>query len=309
MIVRQFQILLVALFVGLTSSGDPAVAESVNSMNFQTTLTVARVSGNPRKHIPALDALGHYLASHLGDLGIARHQLVLARDVAHLDELLRNGEADIVSETVFTALQLERSVGAELLLREWKSGVPTYHTVFFTRKDSGISALSDLVGRTIAFEDPGSTSAYFVPMLTLRREGLALFELETEETDPADNAVNYRFAHSETSIAAWVARGRVDAGVLSNLDWSDPERMPIPMKSELEIFYETPGVIRSLLLVRGDLSPALKEGVRNVLTTMHENEEGREVLSKYFKVARFDELTGQARQDLDHAKLLLAELE
>jgi phosphonate transport system substrate-binding protein len=221
-------------------------------------------------------------------------------------ELLRAGEVDIVRATAFTALTLEDEAGAEIFLREWRKGVAFYHTVFFTRKENPIRSLSDLAGKTIAFEDPGSTSAYFVPMLTLRCEGLSLVDLSAAGAAKSDDAVNFVFAESEVNIVGWVVRGRADAGVLSNLEWVDPEKAPASLRHNLRIFHKTPPVLRSVLLVRDGLSPALKARLKDLLVTMHESDEGRAALAAV-KAARYDEIIGEAAADLEHVRNLYTE--
>jgi phosphonate transport system substrate-binding protein len=57
-------------------------------------------------------------------------------------------------------MRLKEDAGAEPLLQEWKKGVAEYKTVFFVRKDSGITSFKALVGKKIPFEDAGSTSAF-----------------------------------------------------------------------------------------------------------------------------------------------------
>ena len=42
-----------------------------------------------------------------------------------------------------------------------------YRGVIFTNKASRITRVEDLLGKMIAFEDPGSTSGYFLPKLLL----------------------------------------------------------------------------------------------------------------------------------------------
>jgi len=46
-------------------------------------------------------------------------------------------------------------------LRSWKGGAAEYWSVILTERRSGINSLQDLLGKIIAFEDAGSTSAYF----------------------------------------------------------------------------------------------------------------------------------------------------
>lgn len=287
-----------------TARADPA--QDAGGAGPKTTLTLAKVSQTPEKQIAALTALGRYLVAGLGDLGLTRERVIIARDNEHMIELLRAGEVDIVRATPFTALTLEEEAGAEIFLREWRKGVASYHTVFFTREDSPIRSLSDLAGKTIAFEDPGSTSAYFVPMLTLRYEGLSLVDLSAAGAAKSDDAVNFVFAESEVNIVGWVARGRADAGVLSNLEWVDPEKAPTSLRRNLRIFHNTPPVLRSVLLVRDGLRPDLKARLKDLLVTMHESDEGRAALAAV-KAARYDELTGEAAADLEHVRNLYAE--
>ena len=92
---------------------------------------------------------------------------------------LREGKVDWVQKTVFEALIYNREVGAEIALRSWRQRVPNYHTVMFARKDGHIASLKDLVGKKIAFEDPGSTSAFFVPAAILKRANFQLLELSS----------------------------------------------------------------------------------------------------------------------------------
>ena len=113
------------------------------------TLVIGRVSQHPEKHAQALTDMARYLASKLGHHGITDGAAIIAPDNAQMIKLLRDGTVDVVSETALSALLFEEEAGAKILLREWKKGVAEYHTVFFTRADSGIRTLADLRGRKI----------------------------------------------------------------------------------------------------------------------------------------------------------------
>ena len=306
---RVFLLTLCLTSTGIALNARVEAEEAPTAKVSGTALTLGRVTTNPKKHVPGLEALGRYLVARLGDMGITENRVVLARDNEHMIELLRRREVDLVSETPFTALTFEKKVGAEILLREWKKGVSSYHTVFFTRKDSAIQSLQDLVGKTVAFEDPGSTSAYFVPMLTLRRAGLALVDVTARGTDRETDRVNFVFSHSESTSLAWVARGRVDAGVLSNLEWTDPPRAATVFIDQLRIFHETAPVIRSVILARRGLDAGLKLRIKQILVAMDQSAEGRATLKKFAKVKKYDEITGEAKKQLDHVRLLFSELQ
>ena len=308
--ISNVELFLLLLFIFLFIQ--PLHAESVEGnanaeIPRHEVLILGRVSKGPRSHYRAFDALGNYLVKHMDDLGIKRYQLNFPRNNDEMIHALRNGKIDYFSETPFSALLFEQNADAQILLRQWKSGVPSYSTLFVTHKDSEITQLSDLAGRKIAFEDSGSTSAYFVPKMTLKKEGLNVVQHDDAEITTNTKAVRYIFSYSEENILYSILRNKVDAGAMSNLDWNNPDKAPLGLKENIKIFYITPSILRSLFLARANVAPDVKERVINLLTTMHENQEGLKVLNKYFKVGRFDHLVGDAEQDLEHVRKLFAE--
>ena len=270
-------------------------------------LILGRVSKGPRSHYRAFDAMGRYLVKHMGDLGIKSYELNFPRSNEEMIHALRDGKIDFLSETPFSALLFEQTTNAKILLRQWKSGVPSYNTLFIAKKDSEIGQLSDLAGRKIAFEDSGSTSAYFVPKMALRNIGFNVVQQDDADFITNTKTIRYIFSGSEENILYSILRNKVDAGAMSNLDWEDPDKAPLGLKENIKIFHITPNILRSLFLARADASPSIQERIISLLITMHENEEGLEVLNKYFKVGRFDHLEGDAEKDLEYARKLYAE--
>lgn len=269
----------------------PIAAESLR-------IVIGRISEKPRTHFERLRSLADYLAEQMAPDGVTDVDVMLVDSLDEMRELMASGRVDVVSETAFQALALEESGVAELMLREWKQGVEQYHTVFFARADSGIATIQDLRGRSIAFEDPGSTSAYLIPRGTLELEGIDLVPMDQPgDAVPADR-VGYVFAEGEINIVAWVHRGLVDAGVVSNLDWDNEGETPFFLKDDLVVVHESPPVIRSLLLVRSDLAPELKSRLSEILQGMNRTEEGRQALHGYFKVSRYDPIDQAALDSL-----------
>jgi phosphonate transport system substrate-binding protein len=78
---------------------------------------------------------------------------------------------------------------------------PFYYSVFFTKKGSGITKLSDLKGKRFAFVDPASTSGNLMPRTILLKNGL----------DPEKDMQSV-FAGSHQSAAVAVWNDKVDAG-------------------------------------------------------------------------------------------------
>ena len=98
----------------------------------------------------------------------------MARDPQQMMSYLRRGKVDGVTETPGTGLLLADRAGARPLLLTERFAAREYRSVIFVRRDSGISDLCQLLGRTVVFQSPSSTSAYLVPALALRQQGLPM---------------------------------------------------------------------------------------------------------------------------------------
>lgn len=265
-------------------------------------LTLGRITEEPDRNISKLNTMATYLARVMAPDGIEGVDVAIAETPEKMAGMLRRGEVDLFSETPFTALALMDAGLAEPLLREWKEGVAEYHAVIFVRADAGIRLLDDLLGRKIAFEDPGSTSGYLLPRAALGAAGLPLKKLDNpRDAAPADG-VGYSFANGEINVVAWVNRGLADAGAVSNLDWTDPEKAPERLKNGLTIIHETPPVVRSLMMVRPSLDLAVKQHLASVLSRMHERDDGRAALKAYFKVSQYDALDDRVAANLENVR-------
>lgn len=292
------------------SASVPAVASVatplpvVPSMRTSNRLVIGRISTNVRKHWPRLEAMANYLAAELADQGIAGIDVRLVDTLEEMQELFRSGEIDLVSETAFGAIELAQDGLAEMLLREWKSGVSAYSTVLFARRDSGIDSLDDLVGRSFVFEDRGSTSGYLVPRAFMAQAGYDLVELDDPLASPPAGSVGYAFAEDEEDVVSRVVRGFADVGAISNLDWADEDEVSEADKLDLVIVHETDPIIRSIMLVRSGLDQDIKTRLATVLERMHESEAGLETLREYWKVARFDRIEGAALDSLLTARVM-----
>lgn len=281
----------------------PTLAADSDKTVAADTIVLGRVSKNSQKHYAALDALGRYLVDRSDDL--KRNETLLARDNEEMIEFLKAGKVDLVSETPFSAVLYEQTADANILMRQWKRGRASYRTFFFARKDSSIQRIEDLAGKLIAFEDRGSTSGYFVPKATILDHDMVIkfADQARRSTD-----VGYLFADTEVNVVGWVARRKVDAGVISDDNWADESRAPLALKRQLHVFHKTPEVIRSVMVAGPRLTGRRLEGIVNILLTMHESDKGRAALKKFYKTKRFDHLSGEAKRSLDHVRLLFDRL-
>ena len=283
---RQF---LVAMAASLALCA-PAAAEP-------GVLVLGRISDDPAAHYDQLKQLLDYVVPRMSGVGIREGRVLMARDSRQMESYLRRGRVDWVTETSGSAMALQTRAGARPLLLTERNGVETYHTVFIARRDSGITSLDDLRGRSIAFQNPTSTSAYFVPAMSLIDRGLDMEILLSPTDRPAEGSVGYLFARSELNISTWVHKGLVDAGAFSNLDWDGVQGMPESYRRDLVVFHATGAFPRGVEMVRTDLDPAVSARLREVLAAAGNDPAASEALQRFFGTTRFlpiDADTGRA---------------
>lgn len=257
----------------------------------QTVLTIGRATDAPIKYLKRLQPIASYLASRLGDVGITSGKVLLAADnkTGTVVNYLKQKKLDLVIETPFqTAIYMERARATPIMMAT-RDGSRYYRTYFFVRKDSGITKIRDLRGRIMAFEDPGSTSSFFLPMAEMKLMGNELAKLDSYNAAVPPGRIGYVFAGSELNISTWGYFGRVAAGVLNNLDWEKTYKLPVRYRQQLRIIHETRKVPRLLVSARSGLDKRLLRRITQVLTRMHTTREGKAALKPY-KLNRFDVL-------------------
>lgn len=272
------------------------------------TLGVGRVARNVSTHLPALDAMASWLDDRIHVLGFQRARPVVARDNAEMAEFLRRGIVDVVSETPLSAIHFAKTAGATILLREIRSGHATYDSVVFTRKDSTVRSLEDLRSRRIAFEDPGSTTAFLLPLASIKRAGLPAVALANAMQDVPGDAVGYFFALSEKAIIAAVTRNVADAGALSSEDWTALAARHPESFAGLRLIYESDKLPRAFVLTGPAITSEQRLGLRKLLLSMSDDADGEEALERYNKVDQFRAVDAEAERslaDLEESYLLV----
>lgn len=232
-----------------------------------------------------------YVARKLSGGGATTGRVVVAPTAGQMMKLLYAKRVDFYLESVQPTYFINRLGAARILLRRWKGGMAEYHSVIFTKRESGIAALDDLREKYIAFEDPESTSGYFMPKLHLLKEGFSVVEKKSTEDKLAAREIGYIFAGTEEYVIEFVMRAKVAGGAVSNDDYGN---MDDGHKAQTSILGETEAVPRHLLSVRQDLPEPMVRRLRAILMTMHEIEEGQRILRQIDNTTKFDDLPGGA---------------
>ena len=275
-----------------------AHAQQSNLQADDGVLVLGRVSDDPKAHYDQLKPLLDYVIPRMASVGIRSGRILMARDPQQMASYLRRGRVDWINETAGNAAILEQRGVAHAFLITEREGAVRYHTVFFVRRDSPIQTLKDLAGHSIAFQNPYSTSAYFLPAAQLLSDGLALELLLSPMDKPASDRVGYVFARTELNITTWVHKRLVDVGVLSNLDWINPTRMPPTFAQDFRVIGRTPDVPRALMLTRTGLAPNVQARLQEVLMEAARDPDAGEALRRFMKTAQFVPITDTDKQVL-----------
>lgn len=249
---------------------------------------IAEQADEPDRMLRVYSDLLSELRRRLAPTGIDVAALVITRDLEELARHLDQGRVDMVAETVFVTLDLQKESPRALTprLAIVRRDQREYHSVFFSSKESAITRLEHLRGRTLVLQAERSTSAFAVPRAELARRGIP--SVPHGQSGAPDGSTYYVLAGAELNQAVWVLRGKGDAGAFNEGDWA---RLPQKIRDGLRIFHETRPLLRGLVSFRTGVPAATRAACENALLSLHSDTAGRAALSKADGITRFEGLT------------------
>jgi phosphonate transport system substrate-binding protein len=284
---KRLFIVIVFLFVAVDLRlGDPLAAQD-------RLLMFGRVHDDPVRSIRDRQEFIDYIAKKLAPLGIAGGRIVVVERLGLLARALKAGQVDLFHDSVVPTMVLSKWTGSVPVLRQWKNGEAEYEGLIVVRRDSGINTLADLKGRTIAFEEPHSTSATILPRMLLEERNLKLVEIKSPGKPKADT-VGFVYG-SDGNSANFLITGRTDAATITSREL---ERFKPEIGESLKVIGKTRTVPRQIIAVRKDLDPKIVTSLKKVLTGMDRDPEGRTVLKRQQNTTKIDAITPASLQQL-----------
>lgn len=156
-------------------------------------------------------------------------------------------------------------------------GESTAQGYIFVRKDSGISNVKDMRGKSFVFVDPATTEGYLFPLAYLAQHGIR--DMNTFFT-------RFDFSGSHASAIFAVLDGRADIGAAKNTTFNTMVHNDPSIRNELHIIAESPKFPEITLCLRYEIDRDLRARLGAVLLQMDQQSQGQEVL-KQFKALRF----------------------
>jgi phosphonate transport system substrate-binding protein len=251
------------------------------------TLTLGSVDGSPWNEIKKFLPLSAFLEKELKPDGIDHVKVIVSKSIPEMAAALREGKIDVYLDSPYPTIAVGRLSGAKLLLRRWKKGVSEYHSVIFAHKDARVERLEDLKGKSIALEDPWSSTGYFFPKIAMMERGLKLAQKNGPADPVGSGEIGYVFSSQEENMMMWVLRGKVAAGAMDNANYVKEAREEI---DKLKILHRSVPIPRHIVSYRADLPAKLVSRLKEVLTNMEHTAEGKKALDDFEKTTKFDEI-------------------
>ncbi len=175
-------------------------------------------------------------------------------DYAATVEGLAAKKLDMVWYGGFTYVQARKRTGDAVPLVSREEDLQ-FHSKFIARKDTGITKLADLKGKTFSFGSVSSTSGHLMPRYFLLQNGI----------NPEKDFAKFSFSGAHDATALWVESGKVDAGALNEAVWDKLVQTKKVDTGQVLVFWTTPPYVDYVWTVRGDLDKGLQERIASAL--------------------------------------------
>jgi phosphonate transport system substrate-binding protein len=189
-------------------------------------------------------------------------KVYMPTDYLGVVEALRNRTADLAFVHPAGYVFANREAKAQIVAVDVWHGKTSYTSRFYVRKDSGLKTLEELRGKTIAFVDPGSTSGYVYPMVTLIKKGLVT------NRDPKTFFRDAMFAGTHEAALLALLNGSVDS--VASFDLAPQQYLKDKERIDKIIHIaETDPIPEAGMAVREGLDPGLVQRVVDALMTFN----------------------------------------
>ncbi len=298
--------LVCILTIGVTGCEE---SRGHKSINFSKTETINSAQGKSAEEevriavggmITPREGFAYYrkLLDYIDERLDKKIVFVDREDYAEINSLLKTSAIDAAFVCGGPYVDGHKDFGMELLVAPKAYGETVYYSYIIVPKESDVKSFDDLRGKRFAFTDPLSNSGKLVPTYMLAKMN--------ETPDSFFKSYDFTYAHDK-SIQA-VAEGLVDAAAVDSLIWEYTNRVDPEHTSRTRIIKKSPPFGIPPVVIRKELAPEIKEKLRTILLTVHEDVKGREIL-KGMMVDRFVTIENSSYDSIREMKQWLSDRE
>ncbi len=220
---------------------------------------------SPQTTLELYQALADYLGKHLNRPA----ELVQGKTYDEINDLIRAGGVTVAIVCTNAYLEGQEDFGLEALVVPQIQDQIVYYSYLIVPADSPAQSLADLRGKTFAFSDPLSNSGRLAPVYQLQQMG------ETPETFFGRTIFTYSHDNSVRAVMERLVDGAaVDSLVYDFMVTRDPT---VREKTRILTRWGPFGI--NPVVVQPQLDPELKEQLRQIFLTMHEDPDGQNILA------------------------------
>jgi len=227
----------------------------------------------PSQSPTSLQEAGEEFASVLSTLVGTPVKVYIASDYAGVIEALRSKNVDLAFVHPVGYVLASREAGCRIIAKDVWHGKTSFTARIWVHKESHITSLEQLRGKTLAFVDPASSSGYIYPMVMLMKRGLI------QNRDPKTFFKEVVFAGSHDAALLALLNRRVDA--TASFDSAPQQYLQKPCPADpkqqcpdeerirhLTHVAETEPIPEAGICGRPDLPPELVQKVQQALLAM-----------------------------------------
>lgn len=228
--------------------------------------------------VPAFTPLAEKLSAELGE----KVTLVVAKDFDAFWQNVTNKKYDIVHLNQYQYLK-SKSFGYKVFVANEEQQQKELAGVLLVRKDSGISKVADLKGKTIMFGgDHKAMAAYVAPTAILKKHGL----IEGKDYQA-------RFAPNPPAAAIAVFNKAADAGGVGDAILEQKAVTTAINLAEIILLEKSDAFAQLPWAVKADLAEAKAAKIQQVMIDLQSSEGGKAILKaamvdSFFKVSDAD---------------------
>ena len=212
--------------------------------------------------------LADYLSEHMG---ITVKMTMLSR-YGNIIERIKADAVDGAFLGSFTGGLAISQLGVIPLARPINmDGTSTYFGYIFTRKDSNITTVAGMKGKSLALVERATTAGYVFPIAWFKQQGVE---------DISTYFSEHFFTGSHDGAIDAVLEGKADVGAAKNTIYERMLESNPSLENELVILANSPRVPSNGLCVDESLDLQFREKLQDLLLNLHHDPKGIEVLKK-----------------------------
>ena len=197
-------------------------------------------------------------------------ELIQRKTYGEVNELLAKRRIDLAFICTGPFVTGADRFGIEAIATPIVRGQPFYYSYLIVNNNSNMKSLIDLEGKDFAFTDPESNTGALVPRYWLRQLGAT----------PETFFRNFTYTYSHDNAIMAVAKNLVDGAAVDGHMWEYYQLRNPFYSSKTRVIKKSEPFGSPPLVVSKTLDPEMKEALKKMILSMHEDQQGKRILDE-----------------------------